>query len=247
MEWVRLYHDMPSDPKWRVIAKKSGQRIGDVIAVYAFMLTNASGNAVKRGVTQGFVTEDVAAAIDLEEAGVTAILDAMEGKVVKSGMLLGWEKRNPVREDSSTDRVRKHRETQRNAMKRPDKTREEQSREEDLESKGAPQAALPAKLVRKSTTALPANFPAAEDMRLACAYWAERDRADLAVTVDDEAQRFIAHHTAHGKRMADWGQAWVTWYSNAIKFNRKPKNGTGPTAHENFALGAYLAGDADPH
>ena len=133
MEWVRLYHDMPSDPKWRVIAKKSGQRIGDVIAVYAFMLTNASGNAVKRGVTQGFVSEDVAAAIDLEEAGVTAILDAMEGKVVKSGQLLGWEKRNPKREDSSYDRVKKHRETQRNAVKRQElDTDTEQNREKKI-------------------------------------------------------------------------------------------------------------------
>lgn len=50
---------MPNDPKWRTIAKKSGQRIGDVIAVYLHVLVNASsagehnestGNA---GVTQG--------------------------------------------------------------------------------------------------------------------------------------------------------------------------------------------------
>ncbi len=25
--WLRLWHDMPTDPKWRVIAKRSGQSI----------------------------------------------------------------------------------------------------------------------------------------------------------------------------------------------------------------------------
>lgn len=226
MEWVRLYHDMPSDPKWRVIAKRSGQRIGDVIAVYAFMLTNASGNTLKRGVTQGLVTEDVAAAIDLEDAGVTAILDAMEGKVVKSGQLLGWEKRNPKREDSSTDRVRKHRETQCNAEKRPDKTREEQNRTE-IESKNAPPLAT-LQRPRKVLTALPDEFPPPGLLLDACAYWKDRDRLDLDAV--DQAAQFKAHHLQHGKRMADWGQAWVTWYSNAIKFNRKPGQSHFPEA-----------------
>lgn len=110
-------------------------------------------------------------------------------------------------------------------------------------------AAPPPKPVRKSNSALPDNFPTAEDMRDACAYWAKRDRADLAETVQDEAQRFIAHHTAHGKRMADWGQAWVTWYSNAIKFNRKPNGNDQRSASErrfsNLKAGASGAAFVD--
>ena len=218
MEWVRLYHDMPTDPKWRVIAKKAGQRIGDVIAVYTFMLTNASSNTEKRGVTRNLVTEDIAAAIDLGEADVGAILGAMEGKVVLNGELLGWEKRNPKREDSSTDRVRKHRETQRNAEKRPDKSRTD----EDTDKKKDSAASQPApKAARK--TSIPTDLPNQAAKDAAFAYWAERERPDLIV--DDEAARFRSHHISHGNKMVDWDQAWVTWYSKAITFNRKPNYG----------------------
>lgn len=33
-----------------------------------------------------------------------------------------------------------------------------------------------------------------------------------------EIQKFINHHTAHGKLMADWNAAWRTWCDNAAKF-----------------------------
>lgn len=133
--WVRLYHDTPADPKWRVIAKKSGQRIGDVIAVWTFVLTNASANANERGRTHNLVSEDIAGALDLEPDQVDAILSAMEGKVIESGKLSGWEKRNPIKEDGSAERAKAWRErkrTQTNATERPnaldkdtDKIREE--------------------------------------------------------------------------------------------------------------------------
>lgn len=242
MEWVRLYHDMPTDPKWRVIAKKAGQRIGDVIAVYTFMLTNASGNTTKRGVTHNLVTEDIAAAIDLGEADVGAILGAMEGKVVLNGELLGWEKRNPIREDNSTERVRKHRETQRNAVKRPDKTRTE----EDIEKKESSLAASqpPAKPARKSSTPIPDNFPSPEQQDEACVYWDERDRQDLSVAVMDEAAKFRDHHVSHGSRMSDWPAAWRTWFRNAIKFNRKPGNGKSDATGKRSSTDKHLDGIA---
>lgn len=31
-QWVRLWEDMPTDPKWRVIAKRAGRPISEVIA-----------------------------------------------------------------------------------------------------------------------------------------------------------------------------------------------------------------------
>lgn len=216
MDWVRLYHDMPTDPKWRVIARKAGQRIGDVIAVYVFMLCNASCNTVKRGVTQGFVAEDVAAAIDLEADCVTAILGAMEGKVVKNGQLLGWEKRNPKREDSSTDRVRKHRETQGNALKRPDT-------DTDKNILGEQSPPSKPKGERRSSTALPDDFPLQADREAALGYWRERGRRDLCPKLDDQISAFRAHHAAHGKRMVDWSAAWRTWYGNAVRFEPPPK------------------------
>lgn len=123
--WVRLWHDMPTDPKWRVIARKSGQRVGDVIAVFNFLMVSASANASERGRTDCFDCEDVAAALDLEESDVSAILTAMLGKVIDNdGRLTGWEKRQPKREDSSAERAKQWREerkrTQANATERPD-------------------------------------------------------------------------------------------------------------------------------
>ena len=139
MEWLRLWHDFPTDPKWRVIARKASGiynvdpeiSISEVMAVYAFLLVDASSNEVKRGETHGFVSEDVASALDISVGAVDAILTAMQGKVLDGNRITGWERRQVKREDLSTDRVREHR--QRNAMKRNetlDKKREEEIREE---------------------------------------------------------------------------------------------------------------------
>ena len=119
-DWVRLWHDMPTDPKWRTIARKSGQRVGDVIAVFNFVICNASGNATERGKLKNFDCDDVASALDLQEADVAAIMDAMRGKVIDDDdKLTGWEKRQPKREDSTAfQRKQEWKERQRNATER---------------------------------------------------------------------------------------------------------------------------------
>jgi len=109
--WLRLWHDMPTDPKWRVIAKRSGQSIGNVIAVYSLMLVSASV-ADERGTITNWSDEDAAAALDLEQENVTAIREAMQGKVLDGETLSGWKKRQPEREDYSTPRVKRYREKQ---------------------------------------------------------------------------------------------------------------------------------------
>lgn len=209
MDWVRLYHETPTDPKWRVIAKRSGQRIGDVIAVWNFVLCNASGNAVKRGVTRNLVTEDIAAALDLNDADVTAILAAMEGKVIKNGALQGWEKRNPIKEDHSTERVRAFRErneTQRNAEKRPelDKSREEKSKKEEVERASAP----PAKATRwPPDKIVPQDWLADADI--------QRHEHDLPVIdLRLEATRFAnywASKSGGAATKTDWHRTWINW------------------------------------
>ena len=134
-QWLRLWHDMPTDPKWRTISRISGQRIGDVIAVYTFALVSASENRMKRGVTQ-CNAEDVATALDIKTGDVEAIFSAMQGRVLDGDWLLGWEKRQPKREDNSSGRVKAHRE--RNAMKRgvtqcnaPDKDTDKEDIDDD--------------------------------------------------------------------------------------------------------------------
>ena len=131
---------MPTDPKWRVIAKRSGQPIATVMAVFTFVMVNASANATERGRTHNLFSDDIAAALDIETADVDAILDAMQGKVLEGEYLTGWEKRQPKREDSSAERAKRWRErnrTQPNATERPDKdTDKDTDTEEELERGG---------------------------------------------------------------------------------------------------------------
>lgn len=107
--WLRLWHDMPNDPKWRTIARASGQPITSVIAVYLHMLVCASIASV-RGRLESFCTEDVASALDLDREAVEAVAKAMEGRVISDGQLLGWDKRQPIREDNSAERTKAWRE-----------------------------------------------------------------------------------------------------------------------------------------
>jgi uncharacterized phage protein (TIGR02220 family) len=109
--WFRLWVDMVNDPKWRTIARKSNNKIGDVISVYLHMLTTAS-NATERGRTQGWCDEDVATALDLDVENVVAIREEMQGRVLDGDYVTGWEKRQPKREDSSAERSRIFREEQ---------------------------------------------------------------------------------------------------------------------------------------
>lgn len=118
-DWVRLWHDMPTDPKWRTIARKSGQRVGDVMAVFNFIMVNASANSGERGTLNGFDVEDVATALDLEDDDVRAIIAAMQGKVLDGDRLTAWEKRQPKREDgTAAKRKAEWKERQKNAPER---------------------------------------------------------------------------------------------------------------------------------
>lgn len=99
--WLRLWHDMPNDPKWRTIARISGEPLALVTAVYIHLLVDAS-----RNVTRGHINvtaEDLASALDVTEQQIDAVLSAMDGRVMDDGCLTGWEKRQPKREDSGDE------------------------------------------------------------------------------------------------------------------------------------------------
>lgn len=118
--WLRLWHDMPNDPKWRTISRLSKQPISLVLAVYVHILVDAS-----RNVTRGHVdvtTEDLASALDVTEDQIQSIFDAMQGRVLDKKVVAGWDKRQPKREDlgssesgakSSAQRKREQRERER--------------------------------------------------------------------------------------------------------------------------------------
>lgn len=134
-DWVRFYHDTPTDPKWRVIAKRASARIGDVIAVWSFVLVNASANANERGRTHNLVHEDIAAALDLETDYVTAIMTAMEGKTIINGKLTGWEKRNPIKDDGAAERAKRWRERKRTRANAANAIESESDTEKETEIK----------------------------------------------------------------------------------------------------------------
>ena len=118
-QWLRLWHDMPTDPKWRTITRISGQPISLVISVYIHLLVDAS-----RNVTRGHADvtpEDLASALDTTEDAILLIFEAMQGRVLDGNKLTGWDKRQVKREDanrsesgakSSAQRKREQRERQ---------------------------------------------------------------------------------------------------------------------------------------
>lgn len=103
--WVRLWHDMPTDPKFRTIARAAKQPLPTVVAVFTFLLADASANENERGRTTA-TDEDIASAFDLEESDVSAIKKAMQGRVLDGDMLAGWSKRQPKKEDNSAERAK---------------------------------------------------------------------------------------------------------------------------------------------
>ena len=125
-QWLRLWHDMPTDPKWRTIARHSKQPIHLVQAVYLHLLVDASRN-VTRGHADVTV-EDLASALDCDESQIQAVIDAMQGRVLDGDAISGWEKRQPKREDSgdadtgaksSAQRKREQREREKQGAEQP--------------------------------------------------------------------------------------------------------------------------------
>lgn len=103
--WVRLWHDMPTDPKFRTIARAAKQPLPVVVSIFTFMLADASANENERGRTTA-TDEDIASAFDIEESDVSAVRQAMQGRVLDGNQLAGWEKRQPKKEDNSAERAK---------------------------------------------------------------------------------------------------------------------------------------------
>lgn len=208
--WVRLWHDMPTDPKWRVIARKSGQRVGDVISVFSFLMVSASANATERGRTQGVVCEDIAAALDLSEDDVSSILKAMTGKVMDTeGYLTGWEKRQPKREDSSAERAKKWRDerkrTQANASERPDI---------DADAEIDIKKPSPSEKPKNKGTRLPVDWMMSpEDLAFALSILPPEEATYEA---DQFRDFWIAKSGAAGVKL-DWPATWRGWARRAAK------------------------------
>lgn len=115
-DWFRSWHGAPTDNKWLVIARKAGVAPGIVSAIVWALFDHASQQD-DRGCVRDFDIETYAAFSGFDEEHVRAVISALRDKgVISDYRLSNWEKRQPKREDNSTERVRSMRE--RNAVKR---------------------------------------------------------------------------------------------------------------------------------
>lgn len=122
--WLRLWHDMPTDPKWRTIARVSKQPISLVISVYVHLMVSAS-----RNVTRGHADvtpEDLASALDVTEDEILSVIDAMQNRVLDVMYLSGWETRQPKREDAGNEKT--------GAKSATERKREQRAREKEAQA-----------------------------------------------------------------------------------------------------------------
>ncbi len=218
--WFRWHHGTVTDPKWRVVASRcvTPVTVGHVVAIWAAMVENAS-QASTRGQLEGWDDEDIAALFGFDLAQVIAIREAMQGKTLDGNCLSGWEKRQPKREDNSTERTREYRIRKRDESGNGNATssvvtqcdaRGEERREEKKEQEQ--EAAPSAKAPRAIGSRLPADWqPSPDELR-----WARDARPDLAVTAEVESFRdyWIAKPGKDGRK-TDWTATWRNWIRRA--------------------------------
>ena len=122
--WYRTYHGMVSDPKWPLIARRSGHNVGTVVSVWAALLDFASQNE-ERGSIAGFNSEEIDALYGYDDGTTAQILKAMRDRgMIVDDVIVSWEKRQASKSSgeskgsamSSTERSRRYRERQRESQ-----------------------------------------------------------------------------------------------------------------------------------
>ena len=95
--WFRVHHGMVSDPKWPLIARRSGHNAGTVVAVWTALLDFASQNE-ERGSLRGFLPAVIDALYGYEDGTTEKILREMEqlGMIVDD-VIVSWEKRQAAK------------------------------------------------------------------------------------------------------------------------------------------------------
>lgn len=221
--WLRLWHDMPNDPKFRVIAKASGQPISLVIALYISLLVDASKNTESRGVTQCH-DEDLAVTLDCDIAEIEQIKTAMQGRLLDGNTISGWDKRQPKREDSGGAERGSKSAAERQAAKR-ERDRLAKEEQEETQCHAVSRNVTTDKDKEESkpksrdatATRLPADWKP-DDLGLA---FCKSERPDLDPT--QTAARFRDYWAgiagAKGKKL-DWTATWRNW----VRAENSPAN-----------------------
>lgn len=148
MDWFRWHHGSVTDPKFQLVARKSGSSVAEVIGVWATLLEAASMNA-ERGRHGALDFEALDCALGLDDGKAEEIYQLMTARGLvdpKTESISAWAKRQPARErddDNSYERVKAFRakkrdetpcnasETPSNATKRLEEIRGDKSKEEE--------------------------------------------------------------------------------------------------------------------
>jgi hypothetical protein len=156
IDWFRWHHGSVNDPKFGLVARKAAARVGDVIAVWALILEQASANT-ERGLFGAIDCEATDFLLGADDGTTARILEAMQGRALVDGdRVTRWEERQPKRErvdNTGTERKRQQRErdkansgsdagvTSGHAMSHQVTPREEERREEKNNDDSASAAA----------------------------------------------------------------------------------------------------------
>jgi hypothetical protein len=111
MSWFRWWEGTVTDPKWRVVAARSMQPVGNVLAVWAYVLEEARR---LDGALPELDCEVIGACLGYDPDAVASIIAGMKakGSIDEQGVT-NWRKRQPKREDDSRERVAAYREKKR--------------------------------------------------------------------------------------------------------------------------------------
>ena len=205
MKWFRVWHGSATDPKWRTVARRSGQPVAIVYAVWTLMLETASG-AAERGVLEGWNDEVAADALDLEPSAVAAIREAMSGLTLDGQTVINWQKFQPKREDCSLERVQRHRNAVKRTVTQSNAPERDTDRDTESEKKvEAPQAAHTTRGTR---------FPYENQPEPWKAFCLEkRPELDPSATFDRCRDYWIAQPGQRGVKR-DWDATWRNWVRN---------------------------------
>lgn len=120
MDWFRVYHGMPTDPKWLLVARRAGHGVttGHVVAIWCVLLDHASASK-PRGNVQSVDLEAIAASLGWSEEIVSAAYDALVSRRhIVDGCIRTWDERNPSKFDATNaQRQKRHRQKAKAAEK----------------------------------------------------------------------------------------------------------------------------------
>lgn len=200
--WCRLHSEMLNDPKVQTLPDASFKAW-----VNSMMLATSRGKGGELG-----TLHDVSFAFRETQEGVSSAFHPLieRGLIVTDGEtfhIAKWDKRQ-YKSDTSTDRVRRHRNAKRNVTETPPDT----DTDTDIKKEpiGSQKRSAP-----KASTSLPDNWtPSKKDIDFAVS------KGFTESEIADQADRFrdywIAKRGTKDGRRSDWSATWRNWIRNAI-------------------------------